>query len=108
MKFSTIDLLKDIGTRKVINHELKPAYVWLTQARNLTPALSASAAICDHMHNWLLGTPHGEWVSMGVSSDGSYDIPEGLTFSFPVTCQDGEWHIVQVHNSCEPLHYPIF
>ncbi|EIE25584.1 malate dehydrogenase [Coccomyxa subellipsoidea C-169] len=76
-------------------------------ARNLTPALSASAAICDHMHNWLLGTPHGEWVSMGVSSDGSYDIPEGLTFSFPVTCQDGEWHIVQGLDIDEHLQHEL-
>ncbi|CAL8460860.1 g391 [Coccomyxa elongata] len=67
----------------------------ILQARNLTPALSAAAAICDHMRDWLLGTPEGEWTSMGVVSDGSYDVPEGLIFSFPVTCQDGEWQIVQ-------------
>ena len=68
----------------------------ITQARNLTPALSAAAAICDHMRNWLEGTPEGEWVSMGGASDASSDIPEGRNFSFPVTCQGGGWHIVQV------------
>jgi malate dehydrogenase len=66
------------------------------QARNLTPALSAAAAICDHVRDWLLGTPQGEWVSMGVASDGSYGVPDGLVFSFPVTCEHGHWHIVQV------------
>ncbi len=74
----------------------------LEQARNLTPALSAAAAICDHMRYWLLGTPEGEWTSMGVVSDGSYDVPEGLIFSFPVTCQDGEWQIVQVRSMLPP------
>lgn len=66
------------------------------QARNLTPALSAAAAICDHMRDWLLGTQEGDWVSMGVISDGSYNVPEALYFSFPVICQDGKWRIVQV------------
>ena len=75
----------------------------LEQARNLTPALSAAAAICDHMRDWLLGTAEGEWTSMGVVSDGSYDVPEGLIFSFPVTCQDGEWQIVQVISMLPPV-----
>ena len=53
------------------------------QARNLTPALSVAGAICDHLHDWVLGTPEGTWVSMGVASDGSYGVPENLYFSFP-------------------------
>ncbi len=71
----------------------------MLQARNMTPALSAAGAICAHVRDWLLGTPHGEWVSMGVASDGSYGVPPGLFFSFPVTCQHGQWHIVQVRYS---------
>ena len=66
------------------------------QARNLTPALSVAGAICDHLRDWILGTPEGTWVSMGVRSDGSYGVPEGLFFSFPVTCRSGQWDCVQV------------
>lgn len=66
------------------------------QARNLTPALSVAGAICDHLRDWVLGTPEGTWVSMGVRSDGSYGVPEGLFFSLPVTCRSGQWDCVQV------------
>ena len=65
------------------------------QARNLSSALSAASSVCDHIRDWVLGTPPGHWVSMGVISDGSYGIPEGLCYSFPVTCKDGDWDIVQ-------------
>ena len=47
------------------------------------------------MHDWALGTPDGDWVSMGVPSDGSYDIAEGVVFSYPVRCSGGEYEIVQ-------------
>jgi malate dehydrogenase len=64
--------------------------------RKLSSAASAAKAIVDHMRDWVFGTPEGEWVSMGVYSDGkSYGIKEGLIYSFPVTCKDGRWHIVQ-------------
>jgi malate/lactate dehydrogenase len=75
---------------------VKTGFAARVQARNMTPALSAAGAICAHVRDWLLGTPKGEWVSMGVASDGSYGIPPGLFFSFPVTCHQGQWHIVQV------------
>ncbi|XP_030439529.1 malate dehydrogenase 2, cytoplasmic-like [Syzygium oleosum] len=52
-------------------------------------------AACDHFRDWVLGTPEGKWVSMGVFSDGSYNVPRDLIFSFPVTCRNGEWTIVQ-------------
>ncbi|XP_048131149.1 malate dehydrogenase-like [Rhodamnia argentea] len=52
-------------------------------------------AACDHIREWVLGTPEGRWVSMGVFSDGSYNVPAGLIYSFPVTCRNGEWTIVQ-------------
>jgi malate dehydrogenase len=64
-------------------------------ARGLSSALSAAWAITSHMRDWWYGTAPGEWVSMGVVSDGSYNIPKGLVFSFPVTIKNGEWEIVQ-------------
>ncbi|KAM0925700.1 hypothetical protein ACQ4PT_004028 [Festuca glaucescens] len=65
------------------------------KARKQSSSLSAASAACDHVRDWILGTPKGTWVSMGVCSDGSYGIPEGTFFSFPVTCDKGEWSIVQ-------------
>ena len=65
------------------------------KARNASSALSAAASACDHVRSWLRGTPEGDWVSMAVPSDGSYGIPEGLVYSFPVTCDGGQWSIVQ-------------
>ncbi|KAG5538669.1 hypothetical protein RHGRI_019286 [Rhododendron griersonianum] len=67
----------------------------IIKARKLSSALSAASSACDHIHDWVLGTPKGTWVSMGVYSDGSYGIQPGLIYSFPVTCEKGEWKIVQ-------------
>ncbi|CAK8559928.1 unnamed protein product [Lathyrus sativus] len=67
----------------------------IIKARKLSSALSAASAACDHIRDWVLGTPKGTWVSMGVYSDGSYGIQPGLIYSFPVTCDKGEWSIVQ-------------
>ena len=64
-------------------------------ARKLSSAMSAAKAACDHMASWWRGTA-GDWVSMGVFSDGSYGTPAGVMFSFPVTIKDGQWAIVQV------------
>ncbi|CAI5496343.1 unnamed protein product [Closterium sp. Naga37s-1] len=64
-------------------------------ARKLSSALSAASSACDHVRNWVKGTPEGTWVSMGVISDGSYGVPKDIIYSFPVTCKDGEWTIVQ-------------
>ncbi len=64
-------------------------------ARGASSAASAAAAAIDHMRDWALGS-HGAWVTMGVPSDGSYGIPEGLVFGFPCTTDgQGNWHIVQ-------------
>jgi malate dehydrogenase len=65
------------------------------KARGTSSAASAASAALDHIHDWMLGTPGGDWVSMGIPSDGSYGIPEGVIYSYPVTCQDGEYRIVQ-------------
>ena len=67
----------------------------IIKARGLSSAASAANAAIDHMHDWALGTPEGDWVSMGIPSDGSYDVPEGIISSFPVTCAGGEYTIVQ-------------
>ncbi|MGH9120107.1 MAG: malate dehydrogenase [Acidimicrobiales bacterium] len=65
------------------------------EARGASSAASAASAAIDHVHDWAMGTPDDDWVSMGVYSDGSYGVPEGLISSFPVTCADGRWSIVQ-------------
>ncbi|AWT34742.1 malate dehydrogenase [Deinococcus arenae] len=67
----------------------------IIEARGLSSAASAASAAIDHMRDWALGTPEGEWVSMGIPSDGSYGIPEGLIYGFPVTCKNGQYEIVQ-------------
>ena len=67
----------------------------IIDARGASSAASAANAAIDHVHDWVLGTPEGDWVSMGVPSDGSYGITEGLIAGFPCTCSDGEWSIVQ-------------
>ncbi|XP_034174460.1 malate dehydrogenase 1 [Osmia lignaria lignaria] len=64
-------------------------------ARKMSSAMSAAKAAGDHMRDWWVGTKPGEWVSMGVLSDGSYGIPKDLVFSFPVTIQNGQYQIVQ-------------
>ncbi len=66
----------------------------IIEARGASSAASAANAAIDHVHDWVLGTDGG-WVSMGVPSDGSYGVPEGLISGFPCTCADGEYSIVQ-------------
>ena len=67
----------------------------IIEARGASSAASAANAAIDHVHDWVSGTPDGDWVSMGVPSDGSYGVPEGLLCGFPVTCADGNYEIVQ-------------
>lgn len=67
----------------------------IIDARGASSAASAASGAVDHIRDWVLGTPGDDWVSMGVPSDGSYGIPEGLMFSFPVTCKDCDYSIVQ-------------
>jgi len=64
-------------------------------ARKLSSAMSAANAACDHMRDWFSGTAAGEFTSMGVFSDGSYNVPEGIMYSYPVTIADGKWTIKQ-------------
>jgi malate dehydrogenase len=67
----------------------------IIEARGASSAASAANAAIDHVRDWVLGTRDGEWVSMAVPSDGSYEIPEGIVCGFPCTCSDGEWKIVE-------------
>jgi malate dehydrogenase len=67
----------------------------IIEARGLSSAASAANAAIDHVRNWVLGTPAGDWVSMGVPADGSYGIAEGVLYGYPVTCKDGQYQIVK-------------
>lgn len=66
----------------------------IIEARGQSSAASAANAAIDHIHDWVLGTG-GEWATMGVPSDGSYGIPEGVMYGFPVTCENGDYKIVK-------------
>ncbi|MFB7272238.1 malate dehydrogenase [Streptomyces sp. NPDC056244] len=67
----------------------------IIEARGASSAASAANAAVDHIHTWVNGTAEGDWTSMGIPSDGSYGVPEGLISSFPVTAKDGAYEIVQ-------------
>ncbi|WP_156723089.1 malate dehydrogenase [Streptomyces apocyni] len=67
----------------------------IIEARGASSAASAANAAIDHVHTWVNGTADGDWTSMGIPSDGSYGVPEGLISSFPVTAKDGRYEIVQ-------------
>jgi malate dehydrogenase len=67
----------------------------IIKARGASSAASAASSAIDHVHDWALGTPDDDWVSMAVASDGSYGIAEGLVYSYPVRCVRGEYQIVQ-------------
>lgn len=99
------DQSTQVSIRKVINNDqylnnefiskIQKRGAAVLEMRGQSSAFSAARAIVDHMRDWIFGTPVGEWVSMAVVSDGSYGIPKGLVFSFPVTCQNGSYKIVQ-------------
>jgi malate dehydrogenase len=67
----------------------------IIKARGASSAASAASAAIDHVHDWLQGSAAGDWVSMAVPSDGSYGIAEGVIYSYPVSCKNGEYQIVQ-------------
>ncbi len=67
----------------------------IIKARGSSSAGSAASAAVDHIRDWTLGTPDGDWVSMSVPSDGSYGVPEGIISSFPCVCKDGNYEIVR-------------
>ncbi|HVB49012.1 MAG TPA: malate dehydrogenase [Burkholderiales bacterium] len=67
----------------------------IIEARGLSSAASAANAAIEHVRDWVAGTPQGDWVSMGIPSDGSYGIPAGVLFGYPVTCKGGKYEIVK-------------
>jgi len=67
----------------------------IIKARGASSAASAASAAVDHMRSWALGTVEGDWVSMGIPSDGSYGIKPGVIYGYPVTCKNGKFAIVQ-------------
>ena len=67
----------------------------IIKARGASSAASAGSSAIDHVRDWVMGTPAGDWVSMGIPSDGSYGIPEGVIYGYPVTCKNGQYEIVQ-------------
>jgi len=67
----------------------------IIEARGLSSAASAANAAMDHIRSWVYGTPDGDWVSMGIPADGSYDIPEGVIYGYPATCRNGQYDIVK-------------
>ena len=88
-----------VGDQAWIENEFIPTVAKrgaaIIQARGASSAASAANAAIDHVHDWALGSPDGDWVSMSVYSDGSYGVPEGLVSSFPATCSGGDFAIVQ-------------
>ena len=66
----------------------------IIKARGASSAASAASAAIDHMHDWVLGTPGDDWVSMGIPADGSYGIEPGIIYSYPVRCNGGNYEIV--------------
>jgi malate dehydrogenase len=67
----------------------------IIEARGASSAASAASAAIDHMHDWALGTPDEDWVSMAIPADGSYGVEPGIIYSYPVRCRDGQYEIVQ-------------
>src|SRR5688572_13412603 len=67
----------------------------IIEARGLSSAASAANAAIDHVRDWVHGTQEGDWVTMGIPADGTYDIPEGVLYGYPVTCKGGKYEIVK-------------
>ncbi|MFI1912514.1 malate dehydrogenase [Nocardia sp. NPDC020380] len=102
LSYATVDgrpALEVIGDQGWVTDDFIPTVqqrgTAIIKARGASSAASAASAAIDHIHDWALGTAAGEWTSMAVPSDGSYGVPQGLISSFPVTCADGEYRIVQ-------------
>ncbi len=90
------DILPDIGwVESTFSPTVQKRGAAVIEARGLSSAASAANAAISHMHDWMLSSHHNDWVSMSVPSDGSYGIPEGVLYGFPVTCKHGQYSIVQ-------------
>jgi malate dehydrogenase len=90
-----LDLVEASWYRETFIPTVQKRGAAIIEARGASSAASAASAAMDHMRSWALGTVAGDWVSMSVPTDGSYGIAEGVFYSFPCTCADGDWSIVQ-------------
>jgi malate dehydrogenase len=97
-------LVKDKAAKSLVEQEwIEKQFIPTVQqrgaavikARGSSSAASAASAALEHMRSWFQGTPEGDWVSMGIPSDGSYGIGAGIIYSYPVTCEGGAYRIVQ-------------
>jgi malate dehydrogenase len=84
----------DVWNREVFLPTVGKRGAAIIEARGLSSAASAANAAIDHVHDWVMGT-NGKWVTMGIPSDGSYGIPEGIMYGVPVTCEGGQYHRVK-------------
>ena len=89
------DLVDDAWVRDAFIPRVQKRGAEVIDARGLSSAASAGYAGLDHTRDWVTGSAEGDWISMAIPSDGSYGVPEGLMSSFPVTCSNGEYSIVQ-------------
>ncbi|MGZ4243770.1 MAG: malate dehydrogenase, partial [Solirubrobacteraceae bacterium] len=98
-KVSGANAAEAIGDRDWIESEFIPTVqkrgAAIIEARGASSAASAANAAIDHIRDWVLGTPDGDWVSMAIPSDGSYGIAEGIFSGYPCICAGGEYTIVQ-------------
>ncbi len=92
---AALELVDDAWYKETFIPTVQQRGAAIIAARGASSAASAANAAIDHMRSWALGTPSDSWVSMGVYSDGSYGIQEGLIYSFPCRCSNGQWEIVQ-------------
>ena len=89
------DLVDETWVREDFIPRVQKRGAEIIQARGLSSAASAASAAIDHMRDWELGSPENDWVSMAIPSDGSYGISEGIIFSYPIVCQNGDFSIIQ-------------
>lgn len=93
---SVASLVDNEWVRSVFIPTVQQRGAAIINARGKSSAASAAHAALEHMRDWIVrGTAEGDWVSMGIPSDGSYGIPEGVMYSFPVTIDNGQYTIVQ-------------
>lgn len=90
-----LELVEDGWFRETFIPTVQQRGAAIIKARGASSAASAASAAIDHVHDWVLGSRKDDWVSMAIPSDGSYGIAEGVYFSYPVTCHDGQYSIVQ-------------
>jgi malate dehydrogenase len=89
------DLLDEAWVRDTFIPKVQQRGAEIIKARGSSSAASAASAAIDHMRTWIVGTPDGDWVSMGIPADGSYGIERGVVYSYPVTCKNGAYEIVK-------------